>query len=148
MLFNSSVFLEFFAAFLLLYWLVRNSLTARNLLIVVASYLFYGWWAPSGMSTHSETDNYLLGVLWHCRFLGLLILTSLVDFGAGLGLERLTQPGHRRALLAASIFVNLGILSFFKYGNFFVESVGSLLAQMGVPAHVRLLKVVLPVGIS
>ena len=46
MLFNSTVFLQFFAAFLLLYWMCRGSLLARNVLIVVSSYIFYGWWQP------------------------------------------------------------------------------------------------------
>src|SRR5262245_12424910 len=112
MLFNSSVFLQFFAAFLLLYWLVRNHLRARNLLIVAASYLFYGWWS------------------W--QFLLLLCFSSSFDFLVGLGLARLTQPRHRRGLLIASICVNLGILGFFKYYNFFVEALADLLVRLGI----------------
>ena len=73
MLFNSGVFLQFFAAFLLVYWLVRNSREARNILIVVASYLFYGWWTPpetnAGLAVDAPHD--LLGAFWHCRFLAL-----------------------------------------------------------------------------
>src|SRR5213592_4398013 len=150
MLFNSAVFLQFFAAFLLVYWLVRNTLEARNILIVVASYVFYGWWAPSGNAASLATDPSLglLGALWHCRFLALLLITSLVDFVVGLALERLQQPRQRKAMLAASVVVNLGILGFFKYCNFFVESVGLVLAHLGMPAHARTLALVLPVGIS
>ena len=128
MLFNSGVFLQFFAAFLLFYWLVRNHLRARNVLIVAASYLFYGWWD------------------W--RFLGLLLFSSTFDYCVGLGLERLTHPRQRRALLAGSVLVNLGILSFFKYGNFFVESMAALLSRLHVPFHTSTLAIILPVGIS
>ena len=69
MLFNSGVFLQFFAAFLLLYWLVRNHLPARNLLIVAASYLFYGW--------------------WNWRLLGLLAFSSVFDYAVGRALAML-----------------------------------------------------------
>ena len=81
MLFNSGVFLKFFAAFLLLYWLVRNSLAGRNLLIVAASYLFYGW--------------------WDYRFLSLILISSLIDYAAGLGLTNSRKPAHRKSILAA-----------------------------------------------
>jgi D-alanyl-lipoteichoic acid acyltransferase DltB (MBOAT superfamily) len=150
MLFNSDVFLKFFLAFLFLYGLVRNNLKARNVLIVVASYLFYGWWAPAGEATAFTPDflGYLLSALWHCRFLGLLVLTSLVDFSVGLGLERLQSQAHRKLLLSASIAVNLGILGFFKYWNFFADSFASALSAVGLTIEPRTLSVVLPVGIS
>ncbi len=128
MLFNSSVFLQFFAAFLLLYWLVRRSLAARNLLIVAASYLFYGWWD------------------W--RFLGLLAFSSAFDYVVGLGLDRSQVPARRKALLAASVACNLTLLGFFKYYDFFVESLAGLLAELRVPFHPRTLGIILPVGIS
>jgi D-alanyl-lipoteichoic acid acyltransferase DltB (MBOAT superfamily) len=128
MQFNSGVFLQFFGAFLLLYWLVRDHLRTRNLLIVAASYFFYGWWD------------------W--RFLALLFFSSSFDFCVGLGLERLTDPRQRRALLAGSIVVNLGILSVFKYGNFFLTSLAALLERLHVPFHPGTLSVILPVGIS
>src|SRR5262245_35767944 len=109
MLFNSGVFLQFFAAFLLLYWLVRrhpqllaqtDPLAARNILFVVASYVFYGW--------------------WNVYFLSLLFFSSTFDYFVGRGLQRLTVPRSRRFLLAGSLVVNLGLLGFFKYYNFFV----------------------------
>ena len=83
MSFNSVVFLQFFAAFLLFYWLVRNSLRARNLLIVAASYLFYGWWD------------------W--RFLTLLLFSSVFDFAVGIGLEKSAGASRRKGLLVASV---------------------------------------------
>ena len=128
MLFNSGVFLEFFAAFLLLYWLVRKQLTARNLLILAGSYLFYGW--------------------WDARFLTLIFISSVLDYTVGLALARPLAPQNRRAWLALSIAGNLGILGFFKYFNFFVGSFAMMLERLGVPFNPLTLGIVLPVGIS
>ena len=128
MLFNSGVFLKFFAAFLLLYWLVRDNLRARNVLIVIASYVFYGW--------------------WDYRFLALLIISSLLDYSVALGLERVQNPRRRKTLLLASVAGNLSILGFFKYYDFFVESLRSALAHAGIPLHTGTLGIVLPLGIS
>ncbi len=128
MLFNSDIFLQFFAAFLLLYWLVRQQLAARNLLIVGASYFFYGWWD------------------W--RFLSLLLASSLVDYGVGRALAGTTVPRRRKLWLALSLTSSLTILGFFKYYGFFVESLTVALGHLGVSFHPRALAVVLPVGIS
>jgi alginate O-acetyltransferase complex protein AlgI len=128
MLFNSGLFLQFFAAFLLLYFAVRNHLPARNVLIVVASYVFYG--------------------AWDYRFLSLLIVSSLVDFYIGLRMDRSEREVSRKRLLAASIAVNLGILGFFKYCDFFIESFADLLRAAGLQPNLNSLGIILPVGIS
>jgi D-alanyl-lipoteichoic acid acyltransferase DltB (MBOAT superfamily) len=128
MLFNSGVFLKFFAAFLLLYWLVRHDLRARNWLIVLASYLFYGW--------------------WDYRFLSLILISSVMDYGVGLALQGAERPRARTAWLVVSLVGNLAILGFFKYYDFFVSSGAALLAQMGLPFHARTLGIILPVGVS
>ncbi len=128
MLFNSEIFLQFFAAFLLLYYVVRRHLQARNWLIVAASYLFYGW--------------------WDYRFLSLLLFSSLLDYGVGLGLERLTEPRSRKLLLGLSVFCNLAILGFFKYFGFFTESLAEFLGRLGLAVHIRTFEIILPVGIS
>jgi alginate O-acetyltransferase complex protein AlgI len=128
MLFNSGVFLKFFAGFLLLYWLVRSNLRARNILIVAASYLFYGW--------------------WDYRFLGLILLSSVVDYFVGLGIARQTDPHRRKVWLALSIVANLGILGFFKYFGFFVSSLAALFQKLDLPFQTSTLNVILPVGIS
>jgi D-alanyl-lipoteichoic acid acyltransferase DltB (MBOAT superfamily) len=146
MLFNSGVFLQFFAAFVLLYWLARNSLTLRNWLILAASYLFYGWWSPD--KAEAISTSALLGSLWHCRFLALLVATSLLDFSIALGLDRLSTQRSRKWLLAASIAANLGVLGFFKYHDFFVRSFSELSSSIGIPVELRTLGLILPVGIS
>src|SRR5258706_16006521 len=102
MFFNSGVFLQFFAAFLLLYWLVRNHLHYRNLLIVAASYLFYGW------------GDY--------RFLLLLLISSLLHYSGGLFLCKTPAPRRRKLYLSARIVINLTLLCFLQYYNFFNES--------------------------
>ncbi len=128
MLFHATEFLIFLAAFLLLYVLVRAHLRLRNLLIVAASYLFYGWWD------------------W--RFLGLLVLSSVVDFQVGLGLSRATTTPQRRAWLALTLLFNLGLLGTFKYFGFFLDSFHTLLDSLGVQHASWTWHIVLPVGIS
>src|SRR5688500_20203548 len=90
MLFNSGIFLQFFAAFLLLYWVLRNHLRARNILIVLASYLFYGW--------------------WDYRFLALLIFSSVLDYFVGLAIAPHDDPRRRHLSLPYSILANLTVL--------------------------------------
>ncbi len=128
MLFTSMEFLQFFAAFLLLYFLCRNSLPARNLLVVAASWLFYGW--------------------WDYRFLGLLIFSGCFDFGIGRWLAVAAGPRRRKTIVGLSIAVNLSLLGFFKYYDFFAGSLAALLGRLGIPVHVRTLGIILPVGIS
>ncbi|MGE3311855.1 MAG: MBOAT family protein [Limisphaerales bacterium] len=128
MLFNTTEFLLFLAAFLLLYSLVRARLQLRNLLIVAASYGFYA--------------------AWDWRFLALLILSSVVDFFVGLRLAGTSSPAGRRAWLGLSLVFNLGLLATFKYLGFFVESFHALLDFAGIRHASWSWHVVLPVGIS
>ncbi|MCF8258646.1 MAG: MBOAT family protein [Flavobacteriales bacterium] len=129
MLFNSIDFALFLPVVFALYWFVfQRSLKAQNLLIVVASYVFYGWWD------------------W--RFLSLIAFSTLLDFGIGLMLGREERAARRKLLLAASIIVNLGFLGFFKYYNFFLDNFIAAFTVMGMPIKVGMLHIVLPVGIS
>ncbi len=128
MLFNSNEFLAFFVVFALLYWMVRRWLGARNVLVVLASYVFYCWW------------DYRLGAL--------LLFTSLADFGFGRLIVGTAQPGRRRLLLAVGLGLNLGVLGFFKYFGFFAEGLNALLTACGIRAHRPVLAITLPIGIS
>ena len=125
MLFNSTEFLIFLPVVLGLYYAL--ALRPQNLMLLAASYLFYGWWD------------------W--RFLGLLMLSTVLDYTVGLWLPRVAEQ-HRKPVLVASLVVNLAILGFFKYFNFFVGSAVELLASLGFHANVPVLNIVLPVGIS
>ena len=129
MLFNSIDFAIFLPAVFVLYWFVTDkNLKLQNLLIVAASYLFYGWWD------------------W--RFLFLILFSTLVDYFVGRGLYREKDPAKRKLLLWMSIIVNLGFLGFFKYYNFFLDNFVSAFTFFGMPVNASSLNIILPVGIS
>lgn len=126
MIFNSFDFFCFFALFLPLYFLLRGQ--QRIYLALFASYLFYGWWD------------------W--RFLGLLLTSTVLDYTLGLQMGKSTTHQGRRSLLLLSISINLGILGFFKYFNFFIDSFDALLTSLGLDVPLSTLQIILPVGIS
>ncbi len=129
MLFTSSVFLIFFSITFATYWSVLHSRPIpRNWFLLLASYVFYGWWD------------------W--RFLSLIFVSSIVDYAAGLLLGKESNFGKRKALLVASLVCNIGMLFFFKYFNFFSDSLQAALARLGIELGEMTLNVVLPVGIS
>ncbi|MEM7231589.1 MAG: MBOAT family protein [Planctomycetota bacterium] len=126
MLFNSFDFLVFFVVV----WGVYVSLQRRwqNLGLLTASYLFYGAWDP--------------------RFLGLVVLSTVVDYACGLGIGSTRRKGRRRWMLAVSLATNLGILGFFKYYDFFAQSLVRLTDAWFPGWSPPYLDLVLPVGIS
>ncbi|GJM44643.1 MAG: O-acyltransferase [Gemmatimonadota bacterium] len=126
MLFNSLVFLLFLAVVFPLYLVLPGR--ARTAFLVLASYFFYGYWD------------------W--RFLSLLWFSTVLDFFIGRALARVTDPGRRKALLAASLAGNLGVLAFFKYFNFFIGSFEAATSALGMPLDFLHLNILLPVGIS
>ena len=129
MLFNSIEFLLFLPLVFVLYWFVLNrSIKAQNVLLLVASYFFYGW--------------------WDYRFLALIGLSTIVDYFVGLALEKEGNLKLRKLLVATSLTVNLGMLGFFKYYNFFIESWVEAWATLGVEMHASTLQIILPIGIS
>ena len=129
MLFNSIDFAIFLPIVFSLYWFVTNkSLTLQNILIVVASYFFYGWWD------------------W--RFLSLIVFSTVVDYTVGQQLRRSDNQRKRKLLLWTSIAVNLGFLGFFKYYNFFLENFIRGFSLFGQDIQANTLHIILPVGIS
>ncbi|WP_298345892.1 MBOAT family O-acyltransferase [uncultured Algibacter sp.] len=129
MLFNSIEFFVFLPIVFVLYWFVTAKyLKAQNLLIAIASYVFYGWWD------------------W--RFLSLIAFSSIIDYTIGLLLQRTEVKSKRKALLWISICVNLGFLGFFKYYNFFIQSLVDSFTLLGQPLSINSLNIILPVGIS
>ena len=116
MLFNSLVFALFLPSVFLVYWMLqRTPLRYQNTLLLVASYVFYGWWD------------------W--RFLSLIFFSSCIDYWTGARLATAQNERHRKLLLGLSLLVNLGALGFFKYYNFFVNSFVELLHSMGLQAN-------------
>ncbi len=129
MLFNSIDFVIFLPIVFLLYWFVTNrNLKFQNLFLLIASYVFYGWWD------------------W--RFLTLIAFSSLIDFSIGNVMGKSHSKLKRRILLILSLCVNLGLLGVFKYYNFFVESFEQAFTFFGNPIHANRLNIILPVGIS
>lgn len=129
MLFNSIDFAVFLPVVFLLYWFVTNkNLKIQNALLLVASYVFYGWWD------------------W--RFLSLIVFSSIVDYWVGISIEKTENTAKRKALLTTSILVNIGFLGFFKYFNFFSESFADAFTLLGNSFEPARLNIILPVGIS
>lgn len=128
MVFNSLTFWIFFAIVLLLYRLSASSLRKQNSLLLLASYFFYG--------------------CWNWKFLSLIIFSSSLDFCIGRKIYASTDNKRRKLLLGLSLAGNLGILSFFKYSGFFVDSFIELMNLLHLPVDYHFFRIVLPVGIS
>ena len=129
MLFNSIDFAFFLPLVFILYWFVVNkNLKFQNALLVLASYVFYGW--------------------WDYRFLALIIFSSLVDYTIGISLKKERKPSKRKLLLWTSIIINLSFLGFFKYYNFFVDNFIEAFSFFGNKIKPNTLDIILPVGIS
>ncbi|HON51864.1 MAG TPA: MBOAT family protein, partial [Bacteroidales bacterium] len=119
MLFNSSVFAIFLCIVFCLYWFVFKQIKQQNILLLLASLFFYGWWD------------------W--RFLSLICFSSVLDFAIGLALQNTQIQSKRKWLLITSIVVNIGLLFTFKYYNFFVESFIYVFHTFGINLNIQTL---------
>ena len=135
MLFNSLEFAIFLPIVFIIYWFVlQKNLKLQNLFIVIVSYIFYGW--------------------WDYRFLFLIALTSFCSWLSGVLIEKVRERStpptwfSAKTLLISNIILNLAILGFFKYYNFFVDSFINLFGAFGFTLHSSTLNIILPVGIS
>ena len=130
MFFNSFEFLIFLPTVFVLYWFVFNKkLSSQNSLILLSSYIFYGW--------------------WDYRFLTLIFFSTIVDYIIGLIIPKQDSKKKQKLLLLVSVFFNLSILGFFKYYNFFIDSWIDLISSLGYEIKsVWTLNIILPVGIS
>src|SRR5208283_4854707 len=123
--FTSSVFIAFCLCFYPIYLLLARRVRGRNLFILAMSYLFYGWWD------------------W--RFLFLIIVTCSIDYKVAHWIEDSLDPTRKRQFLLLSLVSNLGVLGFFKYFNFFIQSFGLLLRHLGFNDNCATLNIILPV---
>lgn len=131
MIFNSLEFAIFLPLVFGIYWLVLgHSRKKQNALIVIASYVFYGW--------------------WDSKFLLLILASTLIDYVVGICLGKTPEcrTRLRKSLLAVSLVANLGLLCTFKYFNFFVESFAEAVTLFGFKPEISTLSIILPVGIS
>ena len=124
--FVTVAFVLYFTAVFVVYW--RLDRRGQSILLLASSLYFYAQWD------------------W--RFLGLIILSALLDFVAGRRVHLATTPRARRGWLLVSLIGHLGILSYFKYFNFFAQSLAALLESFGIQASWTTLNIVLPVGVS
>src|SRR5438270_347613 len=127
MLFDSPVYLAFIVLVVAVYW--RLGWRKQNIFLLGASYFFYGWWD------------------W--RFLTLMLTSTLVDYTFALKIADSPNARLRKTLLIISLVMNFGFLGFFKYCNFFIDSLASSLTMLGVHDVPRFfLRIILPPGIS
>ncbi len=129
MLFNSIEFAIFFPIVFFIYWFIlQNNLKWQNVFLLIVSYIFYGWWD------------------WRC--LSLIFLSSVIDFLIGLLLGKTENPKQRKRILLISLIFNIGLLSYFKYFNFFIESLITAFSTIGIQLNYFPLNIILPAGIS
>ena len=129
MLFNSIDFAIFLPIVFLLYWFAtKGNYKIQNILLLVASYFFYG--------------------CWDWRFLFLLVFSTLLDYFTGIKMHEAGNERMKKFWFWLSVVVNLGFLGVFKYYNFFVSSFAEGLTQLGIQSNFWTLQVILPVGIS
>src|SRR5688572_33138437 len=127
MVFNSLTFVVFFACVLALHSMPLNW-TTKKVNLLIASYLFYAAWNPP--------------------FIILLWVSTVVDWYAAQKLVHAEKPAARRAWMLLSVFANLGMLAYFKYGEFALENFTALMAGLGIAYQPPAFDIVLPVGIS
>lgn len=124
MLFNSYQFLIFFPIVTLLYFVMPYKL--RRVWLLLSSYFFY--------------------MCWNAKFILLIFASTIVTFLSGILMEKFRE--RKKLIVAGSLIINLGILVFFKYTNFLLESVGSLFSLISVDISIPRVDILLPVGIS
>lgn len=126
MIFNSIDFIVFLPLVFCVFWIFGNKkVSTQNIIILVSSYIFYGWWD------------------W--RYLALIITSTVIDYSIGLKLQK---SKNQKSLLILSLLLNLGLLCFFKYMNFFIESFTYAFTFLGHTIEPSYMNIVLPVGIS
>ena len=125
--FTSHTFVLFLAIFFAIYWCAKSA-RFQNATLVLASYIFYGW--------------------WDYRFCALILLSSLVDYAIGSKIFTLENMRQRKVWLGVSLFCNLGLLALFKYYGFFADNLNLLAESFGWTLHPITLNIILPVGIS
>lgn len=127
MLFNSLDYALFLPTVFLLYWFVfKSNLKIQNLFLLLASYFFYA--------------------CWNWKFLALIILSTLINYYLGKWIS--ANPQNSKFFLRVGIILNLVILGFFKYYNFFIENFIEMFRIFGTELNITPLKIILPIGIS
>lgn len=128
MLFNSIDFAVFLPIVFILYWFICRTIKQQNVLLFVASFIFYGW--------------------WNWRFLFFIAISTIIDYFIALKLDEEIVLRKRKIYLWISMVSNLGMLFYFKYTNFFIQSFVDGFLFFNHPLDIKSLNIILPVGIS
>ncbi len=153
MLFNSYEFLLLFLpGVFALFWGGSRSVRYRLMVLTAASYFFYSWWQFDGIDDFLRSFQFgswggIKSMLWHWRFTLIMLISTSVDYFAAKLIASTPAPIARKALLAASMTANLGLLAFFKYFGFFTQ-IASTVSQAVGAGKLPIIELILPVGIS
>ena len=128
MLFTEIIFIPFLIVTFFLFYLSRKSLRSQLTVLLGASFVFYAW--------------------WDIRFLGIIFISSLLNYRLGNLIYNTKQKRKKKCLLVIGLIVNLAVLGFFKYVNFFLDSLVTLLDTLGIESGLNLINIVIPLGIS
>jgi len=129
MIFNSIPYAIFLLVVFILYWSVfKKSIKTQSILLLISSYVFYAW--------------------WDYRFVLLIIFSSVVDYNAAIFIDKAEDKRKKKLFLLVSLFINIGLLSFFKYFNFLIDTTNYILTGIGSPTHYSFKEIILPIGIS
>lgn len=128
MIFNSIEFSYFLVIVFVLYWFFKNNFKKQNIILLISSYVFYGW--------------------WDYRFLFLIAFSTVVDFFLAKKISKIEHNKKRKFYLSISVFINIGLLFFFKYYNFFLDTFIESFTFFGTSISANRLNIILPVGIS
>lgn len=129
MLFNSTKFALFLGIVFILYWFVMNkNHRSQNILLVIASFCFYA--------------------LWDWRFLILMVISKSIDFISTIQIDKSNDDIRKKRFLILSIFINVGVLCFFKYFNFFTDSFSNMFSLFGYNVSSYSINIIIPVGLS
>src|SRR6266550_5351039 len=126
MLFDTPIYIVFLTCIVVAYWCL--SFRNQNRFLLLASYVFYGWWD------------------W--RFLCLMIGSTVIDYFIAIKIAETETQRMRRLLLVLSLLSNFSILGFFKYFNFYADSLSVALSSVGIQTSLPVLRIILPPGIS
>jgi alginate O-acetyltransferase complex protein AlgI len=128
MLFTELIFIPFLMVTFFLFYFARKSPRSQLTVLLGASFVFYAW--------------------WDIRFLGLILISSLFNYTVGNLIYNTKEKKKKKLFLIIGLIVNLGVLGFFKYSNFFIDTIITLLDNLGIKSGLNLLNIVIPLGIS
>lgn len=128
MLITELIFVPFLIVTFFVFQAARKSPHLQPLILLIASCIFYGW--------------------WDLRFLAMLLASAILNFLLGNKIHKTSNPKPKKILLITGLTLNIGVLAFFKYVNFFIQNLDELLRTFGLNAGMELLDIVVPLGIS